>query len=67
MGVDNKTPSFLAMNPNGKVPTLSTPEGAIWESNAIARYVARLNPAAGLYGNTPIQAVRGDHLFTGKY
>jgi len=42
MGVDNKTPDFLAKNPNGKVPVLETPDGPIWESNAIARYIARI-------------------------
>merc|ERR1711934_1122708 len=43
MGKDNKSAEFLAMNPNGKVPVLATPEGAIWESNAIFRYVMRAN------------------------
>eukprot|EP00010_Vexillifera_abyssalis_P007710 CAMPEP_0201550050 /NCGR_PEP_ID=MMETSP0173_2-20130828/6465_1 /ASSEMBLY_ACC=CAM_ASM_000268 /TAXON_ID=218659 /ORGANISM="Vexillifera sp., Strain DIVA3 564/2" /LENGTH=419 /DNA_ID=CAMNT_0047959927 /DNA_START=118 /DNA_END=1377 /DNA_ORIENTATION=- len=43
MGVTNKTKEFLAKNPNGKVPLLETPEGSVWESNAIARYCARLN------------------------
>ena len=42
MGVTNKTPEFLEMNPIGKVPVLVTPDGPIFESNAIARYVARL-------------------------
>lgn len=41
MGKDNKTAEFLKMNPNGKVPVLQTDEGALWESNAIARYIAR--------------------------
>jgi elongation factor 1-gamma len=36
--VTNKTPEFLKLNPLGKVPVLETPEGAIAESNAIARY-----------------------------
>lgn len=41
MGVTNKTPEFLAKNPFGKVPLLETPDGTcIFESNAIARYVA---------------------------
>lgn len=56
-GVDNKTPEFLKMNPNGKVPVLETPEGCIFESNAIARYIARLRPDVGLYGRTFIQSV----------
>lgn len=42
MGVDNKTPEFLAKNPLGKVPVLVTDDGAIFESNAIARHLARL-------------------------
>ena len=45
MGVDNKTPEFLAKNPFGKVPVLETPEGAcIFESNAIARFLAAVRP-----------------------
>ena len=41
MGVTNKTPEFLAKNPFGKVPVLETPTGeSIFESNAIARYLA---------------------------
>jgi len=40
-GEDNKSAEFLKKNPLGKVPVLDTPEGPIWESNAIARYVAR--------------------------
>ncbi len=41
---------------NVKVPVLETPQGAVWESNAIARYVARLSDN-GLFGETPIEAV----------
>ncbi|KAL8459726.1 hypothetical protein ACS0TY_037003 [Phlomoides rotata] len=54
MGVSNKTPEFLKMNPIGKVPVLETPDGPIFESNAIARYVARLKPDNPLYGSTLI-------------
>ncbi len=40
----NDTPEFLALNPNGKVPTLviEQPDGTkfvLWESNAIVRYI----------------------------
>ncbi|XP_044417359.1 uncharacterized protein [Triticum aestivum] len=38
MGVSNHTPDFLKMNPIGKVPVLETPDGPVFESNAIARY-----------------------------
>ncbi|EPS67955.1 elongation factor 1 gamma-like protein, partial [Genlisea aurea] len=50
MGVSNKTPEFIKMNPIGKIPVLETPDGAIFESNAIARYVARSNPNTELFG-----------------
>ncbi|KAJ7967981.1 Elongation factor 1-gamma [Quillaja saponaria] len=54
MGVTNKTPEFLKMNPIGKVPVLETPDGPIFESNAIARYVARLKADSSLYGSSLI-------------
>uniref|UniRef100_A0A0A0L2P8 Elongation factor 1-gamma n=1 Tax=Cucumis sativus TaxID=3659 RepID=A0A0A0L2P8_CUCSA len=53
MGVTNKSPEYLKMNPIGKVPVLETPDGAIFESNAIARYVARLKDS-GLFGSSSI-------------
>ncbi|XWS67457.1 hypothetical protein CRYUN_Cryun04dG0008100 [Craigia yunnanensis] len=52
MGVSNKTPEFLKMNPIGKVPVLETPDGPIFESNAIARYVTRLKADNPLYGSS---------------
>lgn len=45
-----------------QVPTLQTPEGAVWESNAIARYVARLADK-GLFGITAFDAVSSNSLF----
>jgi len=51
-GVDNKTEDFLKKNPLGKVPVLETAEGSIFESNAIARYVAKLNNNGKLYGSS---------------
>ena len=37
----NKEPPYLAMNPNGLVPTLEEEDGfLLWESNTIVRYLA---------------------------
>ncbi|KAI7725673.1 hypothetical protein M8C21_000274 [Ambrosia artemisiifolia] len=52
MGVSNKTPEFLKMNPIGKIPVLETPDGPVFESNAIARYVAH---GSSLFGSSPIE------------
>jgi len=55
-GKSNKTEEYLKLNPNGQIPTAETPDGPIWESNAIAYYVARLGTdAKGLLGDTPYQ------------
>jgi len=54
--VTNKTPEFLKKNPNGEVPLLDTPEGPIYESNAMARYVARKGSDKGLYGTNDYEA-----------
>eukprot|EP00475_Leptophrys_vorax_P037002 TRINITY_DN63281_c0_g1_i1.p1 TRINITY_DN63281_c0_g1~~TRINITY_DN63281_c0_g1_i1.p1 ORF type:complete len:278 (+),score=83.36 TRINITY_DN63281_c0_g1_i1:147-980(+) len=50
MGVTNKTPEFLAKHPAGKVPLLDTPQGPIFESNAIAKYIARISSQSNLLG-----------------
>ncbi|KAI3962433.1 hypothetical protein MKW98_010984 [Papaver atlanticum] len=50
-----QTPEFLKMNPIGKVPVLETPDGPVFESNAIARYVARLKEHNPLFGSSLIE------------
>ena len=40
-----------------QVPTLETPTGGVWESNAIARYVARLSDK-GLFGASAFEEAR---------
>jgi len=60
MGTDNKTPEFLKKNPNGQVPSMDTPDGPLWESNTLARYVVRKGHDHGLYGANEYQACQVD-------
>jgi glutathione S-transferase len=46
---DNKTASYLAINPNGKVPVLVDGDFVLWESRAINAYLASFRPEHGLY------------------
>jgi len=50
LGEDNKSDAFKAKAPLQKVPVLDTPDGPIWESHAIARYIARLRGDKHLLG-----------------
>ena len=45
----NKEPKYLAMNPNGLVPTLEEEDGfLLWESNSVVRYLAGKYDKAGV-------------------
>lgn len=45
-----RDPWFLQLNPNGTVPVLVEPDGlALWESNALVRYLAAAYDAGGLW------------------
>src|SRR6202011_6336040 len=39
----NKEPAYLALNPNGLVPTLEDGDMVLWEGNTIVRYLAGLH------------------------
>jgi len=45
---EQKTPEFLALNPNGKVPLLTDGDLRLWESNAICLHLAGTKPGTTL-------------------
>jgi glutathione S-transferase len=47
------SPGFLTLNPNGLVPVLQDEAGALWESNAICRYLAAKHGRADLLPTEP--------------
>lgn len=50
---EHKSPAFLAMNPNGKIPVLEDEGFLLWESNAISCYLAAKKPESGLIPTDP--------------
>jgi len=65
-GKANKEESFQRVNPFGQVPSLKLQDGqGVFESNSIARYIARLGESSGdkkiqLYGANAAEASRID-------
>src|SRR3984885_6680825 len=55
-----KEPAYLAKNPNGLVPLLEDGADAIWESNAILRYLFARHGKAPLHPESPIARARAD-------
>ncbi|MFQ3666301.1 MAG: glutathione S-transferase family protein [Sphingomonadaceae bacterium] len=56
---ENLSPSYLAINPRGVVPTLVLDDGSILdESLAICRYFEGLHPEPNLFGRAPLEAAR---------
>lgn len=54
----NRDPEYLALNPNGLVPTISDDGFVLWESNAIVRYLAAKHGTGRLCPRDP--AARAD-------
>ena len=51
---------YLAMNPNGKVPTIDDDGRVLWESNAVVRYLSARYGAGSLYPDDPGMRAEGD-------
>jgi glutathione S-transferase len=50
----NRDPDYLAMNPNGRVPTLVDGDFVLWESNSIMRYLVLARaPGSPIYPEAP--------------
>lgn len=45
----DKEPPYLALNPNGLIPTIEDGDLVLWESNAILRYLTAKHDMGGLY------------------
>ena len=51
--MEQKSPWYLALNPNGIVPTLQHGERVVWESNVITEYLDAVFPDPPLYPADP--------------
>src|ERR1043166_9878961 len=51
--VEQKRPEYLALNPNGVVPTLIHGERVLYESNVITEYLDEVFPRPRLYPADP--------------
>ena len=43
-----RTPEYVALNPNMRMPTMKDGDFVLWESNAIMQYLAAQRPESGL-------------------
>ena len=55
-----ESPEYRAINPNGLVPSLVDGDVAMWESNAIIRYVAAKYGSGGLWDDDPARRSLAD-------
>lgn len=55
-----REPAYLAKNPNGLIPVLEDAGEALWESNAILRYLFARYGSAPLHPDDPIARARAD-------
>lgn len=57
---EHRTPEYLKLNPNGKVPTLVDGDAVVWESRAINAYLASRRPERDLYPADPVRRAAVD-------
>ncbi|MFA4940632.1 glutathione S-transferase family protein [Brevundimonas sp.] len=55
---EQRQPTYLAINPKGRVPALATDQGVLTESPAILAYIAALAPAGALAPTDPFAFAR---------
>lgn len=55
-----QSPEYLVLNPHGRVPTLVDGELAVWESDAIVRYLAARYGAGRLWAVDPAERAAAD-------
>ncbi len=56
----NREPEYLALNPNGLVPTIEDDGFVLWESNSIVRYLAAKHEDGGLWPAEPRRRADAD-------
>lgn len=56
----NRKPEYLALNPNGLVPTLRDGDLMLWESHAIVRYLAAQYGPGRLWPDEPVARAECD-------
>lgn len=61
---EQRAPTYLAVNPKGRVPALVTDQGVLTETPAILTYLAQTHPEAGLLPSDPFQAARVQELMS---
>ena len=56
----NREPEYLALNPNGLIPTVTDGDRVLWESNTILRYLAASYDTGGLWESDPGRRAEGE-------
>lgn len=57
----NDDPAYRAMQPAGRIPAVRLPNGeALWESNAVIRYLTAIHDHGGLMPADPVERARAE-------